>query len=692
MTRDDPSAFAPPPAFGPFRVLHQIGVGALGPVFRTYEPTGDRLVAVKVFRLDVTPEQAQALADELSRAADAGLFHPSIVEPVASGVEGTVAYRAEEYVAAESLDIAIRDYAPAPPDRMLPFITQLAGAIDFARAAGVGHGALHLRDIFVTSDEARAGGFGIVEALERVGLRAPVRRPYSAPERIAGVTWGTPADVFSLAAIAFELLTGRRPSGTGAQIGRLDPETAGGNARALHEVLTRAMDDDPSRRYPAALAFASALEAAVRGERVTGAVAQVSEIAGTAPPAAVSLPPRAERPSAREALDDAAPPAAGPATLGDEDDIAGERDFDEAYSMLDDDRGVEHVRTPERNRATLFEDTDEAAGDELALRDDRAPASDRIATAAAASVLADAPERTAAESYYRGPASTRPPDTDDRDYAVAPVEPPRTDMLPRAIFLVVGLLVGFVGGLAVGQRLDETPGRQEASAAPEPGGGSETASTPPQPSQPEGRAYSEQAVPPTAPVPAPEAAPASPPPAAPAAAAPRAAATRGTLVVRSTPSRANVTIDGRWAGRTPLTLDDRPLRRYSIRVVQDGYAVATETVTLTPEAPSRTVSVALKRTAKPPARGRAATPPPAAAAAPTPTNYLGSIYVDSRPRGARVVLNGKVMGQTPLRIPEVGIGSHVIRLELEDHRTWTSSTRVQAGAETRVTGSLERIR
>ena len=64
LTREDHTAFSPPPAFGPFRVLHQIGVGALGPVFRTYEPTRDRLVAVKVFRLDIVPEQAQALADE----------------------------------------------------------------------------------------------------------------------------------------------------------------------------------------------------------------------------------------------------------------------------------------------------------------------------------------------------------------------------------------------------------------------------------------------------------------------------------------------------------------------------------------------------------------------------------------------------------------------------------------------------
>ena len=176
LTRDDPTAFAPPPAFGPFRVLHQIGVGALGPVFRTYEPTRDRLVAVKVFRLDVTPEQARTLADELSRAAEAGLFQSSIVEPVAAGVEGTVAYRAEEYVAAESLDVAMRHYAPATLDKVLPFITQLAAAIDFARAKGVGHGALHPRDIFVTPEEARATGFGVVDALDQVGLRAPVRR------------------------------------------------------------------------------------------------------------------------------------------------------------------------------------------------------------------------------------------------------------------------------------------------------------------------------------------------------------------------------------------------------------------------------------------------------------------------------------------------------------------------------------
>jgi hypothetical protein len=74
------------------------------------------------------------------------------------------------------------------------------------------------------------------------------------------------------------------------------------------------------------------------------------------------------------------------------------------------------------------------------------------------------------------------------------------------------------------------------------------------------------------------------------------------------------------------------------------------------------------------------------------SSFAGTIYVDSRPRGARVLIDGRPMGTTPVSIPDIPIGSHVVRLELEDHRTWTTSTRVAAGELARVTGSLERIR
>jgi hypothetical protein len=170
----------------------------------------------------------------------------------------------------------------------------------------------------------------------------------------------------------------------------------------------------------------------------------------------------------------------------------------------------------------------------------------------------------------------------------------------------------------------------------------------------------------------------------------RGAAPTGTLQVRSTPSNAAVTVNGEWIGRTPLTIDKLPFGRHEIRIVQDGYGVEREQVTLSESRPARTLSYRLRRTA--PATPAPAKPAPRAAAPPASQSFSGSIYVDSRPRGARVLVDGKFMGTTPVRIPDIRIGSHVVRLQLAEHGDWTTSTRVSAGQETRVTGSLERIR
>ena len=643
----------------------------LGPVFRTYEPTRDRLVAVKVFRLDITPEQAQALADELALTADAGLFHPSIVEPVAAGVEGSVAYRADEYVAAETLDVAMRHYAPASIEKVLPFITQLAGAIDFARTAGVGHGALHPRDIFVTPEEARASGFGVVEALERVGLRAPVRRPYTAPERVDAGEWGTPADVFSLAVIAYELLAGRRPSGMGAQIGAV---TEGPFAAALHAVLVRAMDEDPARRYQTALAFVSALDAAARGEGMPAAAFDDIAAERDEDEAHMAL-----------TLDEQLP-----------DSAAGERFEAPAGQSLFDDEAVEDlaVQPVEHEGTERFADEfataveDEAAGDPRRVEE--------VEDLAVDDVEDDDRQGYVAPSL----AAAGPVTAYDHEPAIAEQGRSRGAWI---ITIALALLVGFAGGYAV-------RGGGGATGSADTGAGDQTG-------QVDAKPYSEQAVTPSpaepapdvprpgapqaaeAPQPVSETPPAANAPATGSAAsapvtapAPAAGATTGTVEVRSTPSGAGVTVDGAWRGRTPLNLEKLTLGRHTIRVVQPGYETAREEVTLSSQLPARELSFRLRRPAAPvPAARRAAVPPPSQAPGRAAV-YTGSIYVDSRPRGARVLVDGKFIGTTPVRIPDMAVGSHVVRLQLADHRDWTTSTRVISGEESRVTGSLERNR
>jgi hypothetical protein len=714
MTRDDPAAFAPPPAFGPFRVLHQIGIGALGPVFRTYEPARDRLVAVKVFRLDVTPEQARTLADELARAADAGLFHPSIVEPIAAGVEGTVAYRAEEYVAAESLDVAIRHYAPAALDTALPFLTQLAGAIDFARSAGVGHGALHLRDVFVTPDEARASGFGIVEALERTGLRAPVRRPYSAPERIAGSPWSTPADVFSLAAIAYELLTGRRPSGTGEQIAPLTGSNIGPYADVIRSVLARAMDEDPDRRYSTALGFASALEVAAHSGAVTDGGIAMSGRASSAAVAPLAPAPRQDPAGPHSALpvgvpvdtvDDPAPATAAPVEDDDAgDDVAAERDADTAHHLL--------LREQEESAApTLFDgagpegpevdqgDEDERLAD-LAMEEPAAVPIDsrwHYDQRTQSGVATRDDLRTPGQAQVR---SSRP--VIEPGVLRGTVEAPRPAMLPLALALVLGLLLGFAAGYAAGGRGVTPTGNPAptAAAVPPPGSGKQ-----PAPAPASGRAYSEQAVEPRGPStppangevpPVPGDAPSPALSAGGVSPAAPALGPTGRLVIRSTPPGAAVTVNGKWRGRTPLTMDALQFGPYAVRLVQPGYTVAREDVTLSAADPARTLSFGMQREPTATTRGRSSGRATAESEPRRPSvsrsPFFGTIYVDSLPRGARVLIDGRQMGTTPASIPDLAIGSHVVRLELADHRAWTTSTRVTAGQETRVRGSLERIR
>jgi hypothetical protein len=272
-------------------------------------------------------------------------------------------------------------------------------------------------------------------------------------------------------------------------------------------------------------------------------------------------------------------------------------------------------------------------------------------------------------------------------YGIPPAaqEPSSGRVLPLALMLIVGLMVGFVVGRMSGE---PTPAAVDAAA----GEGSPTppatpVETSPDKSAEKGKAWSEQTVsPPPAAAPATGNASAAPPVPgdAPAGPPPKPVATAGRIVVESTPSRAGVTINDRWSGRTPLTIDPAKFGRYTIRVVQPGYTVSREQFQLSASEPERTLSFRLKAVAEPPTR----TPAPRAAP-PAANPTAGTVYVDSRPRGARVSIDGRDIGVTPLRLPDVTPGMHVIRLELPGHRAWVASRLIIGGQETRVTGSLD---
>jgi hypothetical protein len=166
----------------------------------------------------------------------------------------------------------------------------------------------------------------------------------------------------------------------------------------------------------------------------------------------------------------------------------------------------------------------------------------------------------------------------------------------------------------------------------------------------------------------------------PAAPAPvvRTAARVGQVVVRSTPSGALVVVDGRPRGQTPVTVSDLQLGEHTFEVARSGFVPHREVVILNASGASRTLSVRLPAGL------------PMAGAAPASADASGgSVFVDSRPQAARVFVDGRPVGTTPLQVPNVRAGIHVVRIERTGYSSFSTTVGVKAGEQARVTAALE---
>lgn len=678
-------------------MLHQIGVGVLGPVFRAYQPDPGRLVAVKQFRLDLPPENAHRFVAALERLIAADLTHLGIAAPLAAGLTDNAPYLALDFVAAESFDVVIRDYGPAPVTEALRIATQLGGALDFAAAVHVFHGTLHPRDVLVSTADTRVTGLGIAQALEQLGVVPPVRRPYTAPERLAGAAWDRRADVFSLAALVFEMLFGRRIAGVGEQAAEAVTPVDDADAGALRALFARALAEDPSARFDTALAFADALQAAFtrppRGARPAGARRRRDDT--PVAPASLPLEPDHDLPLMLDAGDD--PPALR--LDADAVDAAASAPAQDSSTPTESEPLAEHDVLRESSHPPL------TAG---APVDDLVMAADDPHGVAGLGASLDSRFTPAHEAplapLVLGPTdlADEPPDvliprseaaqTSHGSFSTLALEESRSAIWPIVLALLVGVLVGFAAGYGVATRdRPVVPGRV-TTAADASAPAASAAGTPVTPAD-SPRATAPVVAPAAPPAARPSTAPpASPPTAAPgpsasaaAPPAPRASAARATsdtgrLLVRSSPAGARVVVDGRDVGQTPLTVNDLSRGTHVVRIAHQGYVTAERRVRIRSTQTAQSIEVDLVATR--PVRQAAA--PPAA-----PERTGGSLMVDSRPSGARVFVDGKLVGTTPLLLDAVSAGEHAVRLELGGFSGWSTTARVGGGERVRVSGSLE---
>jgi hypothetical protein len=295
-----------------------------------------------------------------------------------------------------------------------------------------------------------------------------------------------------------------------------------------------------------------------------------------------------------------------------------------------------------------------------------APAEHRPAAPAAAASIAPRPDLAAAPLFRTKidtPSIAPPRSWSDTDADRLHPYP----WLALISVAIAGLVVGGVGGYRLGLSQvtpAPAPAAQTAAAARtdtdvpvSPDARTQTPGAPP--------SASPGATPPVAPPPS----PANP---VPDRTPTRVVAPKGRLVVRSSPPGALVFVDGRRLGETPATLRDLPLGPHTVQVARAGYVPQSESITLSAAQPVHTMAVVLQ--------------PGLATDAPART---GSVYLDSTPRGARVSIDGRFVGFTPLSVPELTPGDHTARFDLGELTPVISTVTVKPGTLARLVVTLK---
>ena len=291
---------APGTRLGQYEVQEFIGQGAMGVVYRAYHAQLERTGAVKVMQA-LSPDADNVARFRHEAQAIAKLRHPNIVDVYDFGEFDGTPYMIVEYVPGGSLSSRMShgqlDHATA-----LKYLRGIAAGLDYAHRHGVVHRDVKPANVLLTDDDAPVlADFGLAKLLQGSSLKSMTgvttgTPAYMAAEQVTGSKVGPAADRYSLATIAYEMLTGVIPfDGEAlmellyAQVHR-DPVPPSARRpslnRSVDAVVMRGLAKDPVARWESCGAFVDALTSALGSSHppaVAATMVMAPQVSSTVP-------------------------------------------------------------------------------------------------------------------------------------------------------------------------------------------------------------------------------------------------------------------------------------------------------------------------------------------------------------------------------------------------------------------------
>lgn len=280
------------PEIAGYDIVDVVGRGGMGVVYEAYQQSTGRRVAVKfLLEADTARESARR---RFEREADlvARLNHPGIVSILDSGVHRGTYFYVMEYVEGRPLDEACPP-GNSEPRQALSLLAAICDAVDYAHQRGVLHRDLKPTNILVHASAPKVLDFGLAKAIDPTAGTGAARRTLSRPGQFVGtLAYVAPeqaradydqlsvrSDVYSLGAIAYELLTGAPPISVEGglrdalnRIAEAEPRRPSSLRadldRDIDAIVLRAIEKNPARRYASAAELAADIRRYLRGEPI----------------------------------------------------------------------------------------------------------------------------------------------------------------------------------------------------------------------------------------------------------------------------------------------------------------------------------------------------------------------------------------------------------------------------------------
>jgi serine/threonine protein kinase len=217
---------SPGTRLGPYEVLSPLGAGGMGEVYRARDSRLDRVVAIKILPAHFSSDPMRKQRFEREAKAISALNHPNICTLHDIGSQDGIDYLVMECVEGESLADRLEKGA-LPVEQALTIGQQIADALDRAHRSGIIHRDLKPGNIMLTKSGAKLLDFGLARSTAPTATLATMtsaspQRPvtqagtvigtfqYMSPEQVQGAELDPRSDIFSLGAVLYEMLTGRR--------------------------------------------------------------------------------------------------------------------------------------------------------------------------------------------------------------------------------------------------------------------------------------------------------------------------------------------------------------------------------------------------------------------------------------------------------------------------------------------------